>query len=141
MAAFVKNNPDVRIAFRNYPLPQHKHAEEAAKAAEAADKQGKFWEMHDYIYAHQDELEKPEFQDAKFGTWAKEIGLNWNQFASAIGSDGVIDRLVRDKADGTVCGVDLTPSFFFVSPTQVWRFKGIDDFAIALKDRTHEMWK
>src|SRR5689334_3392723 len=42
--------PDVRLAYRNCPLPVHQHAREAAVAAEAAGLQGKFWEMHDLLY-------------------------------------------------------------------------------------------
>ena len=58
----MKENPKkIHLAFRNYPLPSHRWAKAAAIAAEAAGEQGKFWLMHDYIFAHQGEMETPVF--------------------------------------------------------------------------------
>ena len=66
---------DVRIAFRHQPLPFHNHAMEAAEAAMAANAQGKFWPMHDKLFANQQALDR-----ASLEKYAGEIGLNVAKF-------------------------------------------------------------
>ena len=64
------------FVFRNFPLTQiHPHAEHAAEAAEAAAAQGKFWDMHDYLFKHQRALD-----DTHLLKYAKEIGIDTNKF-------------------------------------------------------------
>src|SRR5581483_2482422 len=65
----------LRIAFKNRPLPFHQNAQLAAEAALAAGDQGKFWEMHDKLFANQQALERADLEP-----YAQEIGLNVNQF-------------------------------------------------------------
>src|SRR6059058_6548702 len=66
----------LRFVFRNFPLTEiHPHALHAALAAEAAAAQGKFWEMHDYIFHHQHTLE-----DADLARFAEAVGLSHSQF-------------------------------------------------------------
>jgi protein-disulfide isomerase len=137
----VKDNPDVKLEFRNYPLPQHKHALMAAKIAEAASLQGKFWQAHDTIYAHQSEMEVPTFNDNSMFDWVKDLGLDMTKLVADARSQAIDQRVNKDIEEGALGGISLTPSFFFVSPDQVYRFAGPDDIKLAIKDRTHPMWK
>jgi len=79
----------LRFVFRNFPLTHaHPYALLAARAAEAAALQGKFWDMHDLIFENQEQLE-PEV----LPVWAHKIGLNVNQFAKAVSEESVTKRI------------------------------------------------
>ena len=96
------------FAFRNFPLTQaHPYALVAAEAAEAAALQRKFWEMHDFIYEHQNDLE-PDVLPA----WAARIGLDLKQFGTAIKQGEVTERIKEDRMSGIRSGVNGTPCFF-----------------------------
>jgi len=98
----------LRFVFRNFPLTRvHPYAWIAAEAAEAAALQGKFWEMHDFIFENQEMLE-PEILPG----WAKKLGLNIDQFASAVRQPGISKRIKEDEMSGMKSGVNGTPSFF-----------------------------
>jgi protein-disulfide isomerase len=100
--------PDkVRIAFKHMPLGMHVDAPAAHAAAEAAHRQGKFWEMHDKIFANQREL-KPE----KFREYAKEIGLDLVKFEQDLASPDVKKRIDADSQEAEKLGVSGTPAFF-----------------------------
>src|SRR5262249_26885532 len=72
----------VRFAWHNYPLPFHDKAMGAAQAAMAAGEQGKFWEMHDKMFANQQALDRPSLEK-----YAQELGLDMNKFKSALDSN------------------------------------------------------
>ncbi len=75
----------LRFVFRNFPLAEsHPHARLAAEAAEAAGAQGKFWEMHDMLYEHQDALEAEDLTG-----YAKSLGLDVPKFAHDLEASGV----------------------------------------------------
>jgi protein-disulfide isomerase len=98
----------LRFVFRNFPLTQaHPYAMMAAEAAEAADLQGKFWPMHDWIFEHQAELE-PDI----LPSWAAEVGLDLTEFGNAIKRGSVTKRIKEDLLSGNQSGVDGTPCFF-----------------------------
>src|SRR5258706_12280862 len=98
----------LRFAFRNFPLTQaHPYALIAAEAAEAAALQGKFWQMHDFIFENQVSLE-PEVLPA----WANELGLDLKKFAAAIKQVSINKRIEEDRASGIESGVNGTPTFF-----------------------------
>src|SRR5215471_16597411 len=83
----------LRFAFRNFPLTQaHPYALVAAQAAEAAALQGKFWEMHDYIFEHQEELDPNTLPD-----WARRVGLDLEEFGTAIKQGLVTERIKDDR--------------------------------------------
>jgi len=99
---------NLRIVFRHFPLSQmHPHAVRAAEAAEAADDQGKFWEMHDRLFAHQDELE-----DADLVRDARELELDAALFERELTTDMHVDRVREDFRSGMRSGVNGTPTFF-----------------------------
>jgi len=97
------------FVFRNFPLESfHPQAVLAAIAAEAAGKQGKFWEMHDIIYENQQAL---EFDDLVM--MAKTIGLDVAKFRNAVETDqNLQEKVQQDFETGMRSGVNGTPSFF-----------------------------
>jgi protein-disulfide isomerase len=98
----------LRFVYRNFPLTGiHPHALHAALAAEAAATQGKFWEMHDYIFHHQHTLE-----DADLEQFAGAVGLDMQQFARDIGEQLSLARIEEDVEGGERSGVQGTPTFF-----------------------------
>ena len=99
--------PDVALVFRHDPLSFHDNALPAALAAEAARQQGKFWEMHDKLYAHNTELDP-----ASLDRYAAELGLDPVRFKASIDGQTGKDRIARDTADAFRFGSGGTPSFF-----------------------------
>jgi protein-disulfide isomerase len=110
----------VKLVFKQYPLPGHPRAREAAKATVAAQKQGKFWEMHDLLFENQESL-----QTAKFDDYAKKIGLDLKRFQADMASKETEKKIEADIAEGHKAGVDSTPSIyvndrrFIFSPDQL----------------------
>ena len=101
------SNGKVKLVFKQYPLSGHPKGREAAKAALAADRQGKFWEMHDLIFKNQDKLLTANFED-----YAKEIGLDLRRFRVDVKSKEVELKIEADRAEGQKAGVDSTPSIY-----------------------------
>jgi protein-disulfide isomerase len=102
----------LRIVFRNFPLPAHKHAREAAQAAEAAGLQGKFWEMYDTLYREQSLWSHASDARGLFESYAGAIGLNVDQFKKDMDSDKVRERIDADHALADFLGVKVTPALF-----------------------------
>jgi len=98
---------DVKVYFKNYPLPQHTNARLAAEAAVAADKQGKFWVYQDKIWDHQDELSPAEIEKL-----AKEAGLDVGRFRADLASDAVKARVQKDRDEGEKLGLQATPTVY-----------------------------
>jgi protein-disulfide isomerase/uncharacterized membrane protein len=132
-----------RLAFRNYPLPRedHRWAHQAAEAAEAAGAQGKFWEMHDTIYAHQDRLEDPGFKPEYFVEAAGMLGLDKERVKRDLASGKYQARVQADMEAGNAGGVAMTPTFFFIGPHSIWRLAGVTELMNAINDKGHPMWK
>lgn len=101
----------VYFVFKNFPLSQiHQNAIPSARAAEAAGKQGKYWQMHDILYEKQAEWSGLADPTKKFEDYAKSLGLKLDQFKKDMGEAiGVINR---DTALGKKAGVSSTPTFF-----------------------------
>src|SRR5881397_2278284 len=82
----------LRFVFRNFPLTEiHPHALQAALAAETAAMQGKFWQMHDYIFHHQHTLE-----DTDLAHFAVAVGLDMQQYARALAEQRSLARIGED---------------------------------------------
>lgn len=106
--AILKAYPStVRLFFKEFPLDFHPQAGIAAEAAIAAQKQGKFWAMHDLMYAHPDRLARPDLIAD-----AKQIGLNMKEFESDLDSAAVRHVVMRDIQEGDRAGVEGTPTLF-----------------------------
>jgi protein-disulfide isomerase len=97
----------VQIVFKHLPLRMHTNAPGAHAAAEAAHRQGKFWEMHDKIFANQREL-----NDAKYIEYAGELDLDVEQFKRDLNDPGVKGKVAADAAEASSLGVTGTPGFF-----------------------------
>jgi protein-disulfide isomerase len=98
----------LRFAFRNFPLTQvHAYAEVAAEAAEAAGAQGRFWEMHHSLFAHQNALDAPHLVQ-----YAERLRMNAAQVAEALAAHTFRDRVREDFMTGVRSGVNGTPTFF-----------------------------
>ena len=102
----------VRFAYRHFPLPQHKNAKLAATVAEAAGKQGKFWEMHDLIFQNQSDWSEEKNAAILFAKYAQELGLDLARFQTDIASDEIKAKIENDYKSGVKAGVNSTPSFF-----------------------------
>lgn len=100
---------DLRVVFRNFPLSQiHPHATRAAEAVEAAGVQGKFWQMHDAVFAHQSE----GLADAHLLALAEEVGADKAAVESALHEKTFAAHVQDDFAGGVRSGVNGTPTFF-----------------------------
>ena len=96
------------FAFRNFPLVTvHPHSEHAAEAAEAAASQGKFWEMHDCLFEHQQALHDRDLVQCAVG-----IGLDVPMFIREMTAHRYADRVREDFLSGVRSGVNGTPAFF-----------------------------
>lgn len=102
----------LRVVFRNFPLPGHEHAREAALAAEAAGFQGKFWEMYDTLYKEQSTWSKAPNTRELFESYAGTLGLNMDEFKKDMDSDKAKERVDSDHALGESLGIKVTPTLF-----------------------------
>lgn len=106
--AMLKTYPtQVKLIFKQFPLEIHSQADLAAAAAIAAQKQGKFWEMHDAMYSHYQDLSRKSIL-----AMAKQIGLDMDRFENDIDSTEVRETVVRDVQDGNDAKVEGTPTLF-----------------------------
>jgi len=105
-------DPRLRVVFRNFPLPSHEHAREAALAAEAAGFQGKFWEMHDALYREQETWSKAPNVRELFESYAGTIGLDLDQFKKDMDGDKARERVDSDHALADSLGIKMTPTLF-----------------------------
>jgi protein-disulfide isomerase len=104
----VKNFPkDVKLVFKQFPLDSHAQAEFGAEAALAAQAQGKFWEMHDRLYAGFPDLSRKTVM-----RYAQEIGLDVKRFTADVDSRKFQARVHFEEQEGETAGVGGTPTFF-----------------------------
>jgi len=112
------------FAYRNFPLTEvHPYAEQAAEAVEAAGSLGKFWEMHDLVFANQDALELENLAE-----YAATLGLDMRRFTSEIEGGTHLARVRQDFESGIRSGVDGTPTFFINNV----KYEDSDDFETLL---------
>ena len=99
---------DLRYVWRHLPLNDvHPLAQLAAEASEAASLQGRFWEMHDLLFAHQDKLRVPDLIG-----YAGELGLDIERFTNDLRRHAGAGRVAEDVDSADLSGVSGTPSFF-----------------------------
>ena len=99
---------DIHYVWRHLPLNDvHTHAQLAAEGSEAAHQQGRFWEMHDLLLDHQDELRPGDLI-----RYADELGLDTDRFADDLRNHRVASRVARDVDSADLSGVSGTPTFF-----------------------------
>src|SRR3569623_994173 len=127
-------NGQVRLWFRHNPLPFHQDAPLAAEASLAADAQGKFWEMHDKLFANQANIKRPDLEK-----YAQELGLDMTKFKAFLDANSGKARIDADMALAQKIGVQGTPNFFIngrlvrgVLPFEV--FKKVVDVELTTAD-------
>ncbi len=104
-----KFGSDLRFVFRNFPLTEvHPRAEFGAEMAESASDQGKFWEMHDYLYEHQAYLSNEDF----FLQYAGKLGMDAPRIKNEVATHAHLPRIRADFMGGVRSGVNGTPTFF-----------------------------
>jgi protein-disulfide isomerase len=97
----------IRLVFKDFPLPNHPQAPKASEAAHCANEQGKYWEMHDRIFANQRTMELPVLKKH-----AAELGLDTAKFDQCVDS-GKYDVVIKeDMAEGEKLGVQSTPTLY-----------------------------
>jgi protein-disulfide isomerase len=97
----------VKLIFLHYPLDGHEHAQPAARAAIAAENQGKFWEMHDMLFENQRALETENLE-----AYAEELGLDMDRFRADFTSDATQRRIEANRALGRDLDLTGTPTIF-----------------------------
>ncbi|OGZ42011.1 MAG: hypothetical protein A3C80_02200 [Candidatus Ryanbacteria bacterium RIFCSPHIGHO2_02_FULL_45_43] len=104
---------DIQVVFRHFPLQQiHANAGIAAQAAEAAGLQGKFWEMHDMLFEHQQEWSNRKDAEDIFMQYAQRIDLDIEGFKRDIDLSSIKKKIEDDYRSGIASGVSGTPTIF-----------------------------
>lgn len=115
--------------YRHFPLMQHPFSTDAAKAAEAAGKQGKFWEMHDAIFENQASLSKEIFTKL-----AKDLGLDMAKYEADIASEDISEIIDKDNFDAKSLEVKSTPTFY-INGEKVEGSLGFDDWKAKINEK------
>ena len=118
----------VAIVYRHFPLTSiHRNAQPAAVATEAAGLQGKFWEMHDMLFEKQSEWSALEDTKTIFTQYAKKLGLKTDEFAKALDSTDLKNKVEASYNEAIELELPGTPSFFLngkeIAPSSVDEFK------------------
>jgi protein-disulfide isomerase len=103
---------NLRVIFREFPLPMHAHAREAACAAEAAGLQGRFWQMHDLLFREQAVWTNSTDARTLFNAYAGMLQLDLDRFKRDIDSPEVLQQVDTDQQRGAQIGVRTTPTIF-----------------------------
>lgn len=102
----------IQIVYRHFPLPSHSFAMPAARAAEAANAQGKFWEMAELMFADQSRWSTSLNPDSIFVEYATSLGLDLAKFQADRDNQDLIDHIRRDAGDGEALQVNATPTLY-----------------------------
>lgn len=124
-----ENEGRVKLAFKHYPLPSHTRAEPAARAAEAAARQGKFWEMVDLLFTRQH-----AFEDADLEKYAEQVGLDMPRFRADFASEEVAKAVAADRIEGEGAKIEGTPTVFVNGRKLEEPFKALPAYIAEEKD-------
>ncbi len=103
----------ITLTFKHFPIDSiHPNARAAARAAEAAGLQGKFFEMHDMLYENQDSWSAASNPQTTFEQYASSLGLDLGRFSSDYASETVNGTINADKTASSKVGVEGTPTYF-----------------------------
>ncbi len=97
----------VKLVFKQFPLEDHSQAALAAEASLAAQAQGKFWQLHDKMYANFRSINR-----TRIFAWATEVGLDVHKLKADLDSHKYAARVKAEEQEGEVAGVEGTPTFF-----------------------------
>jgi len=125
---------NVRLVYRNLPLPSvHPEAEKAAEAAVCADRQGKFWEMHDTLFSEQSALDQPSLKEK-----AKRLGLDTAKFNDCLEKGEAVASIKADEVEAQRLGLDATPATF-VNGRFVNGAVSYDELVTMIKDELRKV--
>lgn len=131
-------NDKIAYQFRNYPLVQiHPNAFVGARAAEAASKQGKFFDMYNLLYQNQDTWSQSSNPQTVLVSYAQQLGLNVEQFKTDMNSSAIADVINADVRQAQALGATATPTFVLngkrieKNPQSLDEFKKLIDDALA----------
>jgi protein-disulfide isomerase len=125
----------VKMIFKHQPLPMHSNAKAAAMASMAANEQGRFWEMHDKLFANQQSLDP-----ASLERFASELGLDMGKFKVAMDSNKFEAYISADSSEGTRVGANGTPTFF-VNGRQIVGAQPFDSFKRVIDEELKKAFK
>lgn len=116
----------VKLAIKNFPLPNHKFARQAAVAALAADRQGKFWEFHHELYQNYNQLNEEKIREI-----AQQVGLDTVKFNQDMKAPEIEAMVERDLRDGNNAGVRGIPTIFING--RLLRDRSFEGFQAAIE--------
>ncbi len=132
---------EVRFVNRYFPLPGHKNSQTAARAVEAAGKQGKYWEMYDIVFENQSSWGEKQAPDpAIFEGYTQQLGLDLAKFRRDVASQEVKDRIERDRSAGVKLNIQGTPTFF-LNGEKIQNPRGYEDFKKLIQSAISETTK
>lgn len=102
----------VYFVFRHFPLSGHRWSAMAHQAVECANREGKFWPYHDRVYAQQAQWAAMANPSEAFLSYAKELGMSIDAFASCMANEKVRSEIMEEKQKGEALKVESTPTFF-----------------------------
>jgi protein-disulfide isomerase len=106
-ALLAKYPEKIKLVFRDFPLPMHSRAPNAAEAAHCAGDQGKYWEMHEKLFANSQKLEPTDLK-----AYARDLGVDGAKFDRCLDSNEKASLVEKSKKAGEEAGVSGTPAFF-----------------------------
>jgi protein-disulfide isomerase len=131
---FEKYKSDITFQFRNFPLRQiHKNAMVAHRAAEAADKQGKFWEMYALLYQNHSNWSQETEASGTFRAFAQSLSLDMTKYDADFKSEATNAIINADIAEGQKLGVSSTPTFF-IDGKKIENPRDLEAFTKAIED-------
>lgn len=137
---FTKYSANYQFVYRHFPLTQHINAVPAAQAAEAAGKQGKFWEMYEILFTKQKDWEESKDSKTMFSEYAKSLDLDMTKFAADYDSPEIKDKIDASVKGGIKAGVNSTPTFYLngkkINAQSYEQFKKLIDEASATSTQT-----
>lgn len=130
----------ITFQFRHFPLNQiHPHAYQAARAAEAAGNQGKFFEMHDMLYENQDSWSGLSDVTSVFESYAQQLGLDMEKFKSDVVSAEVGAAIDADVKEGNKAGANSTPTFVINGQKIEKNPQSLEEFKQLINDKIEEV--
>jgi protein-disulfide isomerase len=123
----------VRFVYRFYPLSNHAYATFAAKVAYAAYLQDKFWEMHDLLFANQDEWASSDDPRPYFDAYAQRLGLDLERFHADADAQSTTDFITRQAEEGKAAGVKHTP--WLIVGDEVVLPRSLDEFDRIIREK------
>ncbi|MEW5819566.1 MAG: thioredoxin domain-containing protein [Cyanobacteriota bacterium] len=145
MKKVLKNNPDIRLVFKEYPLdmscnqritkPFHEHACRASLYARCAAEQGNFWEYHDMLFENQESFDKDSLN-----AFAESLKLDMKQFEECVKSERHMPKILTNIDEAVALGVSGTPTFF-IEGRKIVGFRTADEYQTAINEIKEEIAK